>query len=297
MKILIIENEIYLAQSIAAKLSQFGFTCEIVSSTEEALKFQRAEIILLSANIPGQNFYPIIEKFKTSIIIMMIPYVNDDTVTNPLKSGASDYIVKPFMIDELIRKIDHYIEFYKLQKEILFYRDYFSNSLLNPTYAINTKISFPLIIKSISQKAIDMCVVHYAMQKKLSINFISLYKGTSEYKEILKNIPTAQLTYVIGFETLSKEEKEDCIKMLKNTLVILSCLGGDISGYKNTLEITIKEVASGFQDDVLSVDEYIKTMILKFQDRYPDTELSKRLGMSRKSLWEKRKKYGITKKR
>lgn len=297
MKILVIENEIYLAQSITAKLGQFGFVCEMISSVEEALKFDSADIILLSANIPAQNFYPVIEKFRHSIIIMMIPYVNDDTVTNPLKAGASDYIVKPFMIDELIRKIEHYIEFYQLKKEIVFYRDYFCNSLLMPTHTITTKISFPLIIKSISQKAIDMCVVNYAIQKKFTINFISLYKDSTNYKMILKNAPKTQLTYVIGFETLNKEAKEECIKLLKNTPVILSCLSGDVSEFKNVFEINIKEITERFQDDVLSVDEYIKTMILKFEDRYPDTELSKRLGMSRKSLWEKRKKYGITKKK
>lgn len=69
--------------------------------------------------------------------------------------------------------------------------------------------------------------------------------------------------------------------------MILSCLSGDVSDFKNIFEINIKEITSGIQDDILSVDEYIKAMILKFEDRYPDTELSKRLGMSRKSLWEK----------
>ena len=34
-----------------------------------------------------------------------------------------------------------------------------------------------------------------------------------------------------------------------------------------------------------------------YQDKYPDTELSKKLGISRKSLWEKRKKYDIVKKK
>jgi DNA-binding NtrC family response regulator len=36
-------------------------------------------------------------------------------------------------------------------------------------------------------------------------------------------------------------------------------------------------------------------MVLNFQHTYPDTELSKKLGISRKSLWEKRKKFGIEK--
>lgn len=296
MKILIVENEIYLAQSIASKLSHFGFTCVMIPSIEEALEIEAADIILLSANIPGQDFYALIEKFKDSIVILMIPYVNDEMVTRPLKAGASDYIVKPFMIDELIRKIEHYTSFRQLQKEVAFYRDYFCNSLLVPTYAINTKISFPLIVKSVSQRVIDMCVVNYAIHKKFAINFISLHK-IQNYREIFKNVSKTQLTYIVGFETLRKEEKEECVRVFKNIPVILSCLGGDLTDFKNVFEINIKEINQGFQEDVLSVDEYIKTMILKFEDRYPDTELSRRLGMSRKSLWEKRKKYGITKKK
>ncbi|MDD6055788.1 MAG: response regulator [Helicobacteraceae bacterium] len=298
MRLLVIENEIYLAQSITAKLSQFGFVCEIVSNIKDALVAQRADIILLSTNIIGQNFYPVIEKFKKSIIIMMIPYVNDDTVTNPLKAGASDYIVKPFMIDELIRKIEHYTLFYQMQKEIAFYKDYFCHSMLIPSYTLNSKVSFPLIIKGISQKMIDMCVVNYAISKKLTIHFISLYENAQNYEEIFNITPSAQqLTYIVGFETLSLEKQERCISELKNTPIIFSALSGDLSNFKNVHEINIKEITQGFHDNVLSVDEYIKTMIIKFEDRYSDTELSKRLGMSRKSLWEKRKKYGIAKKK
>ncbi len=49
--------------------------------------------------------------------------------------------------------------------------------------------------------------------------------------------------------------------------------------------------------DILSIDDYVKYIIMNFQNKFPDTELSKKLGISRKSLWEKRKKYGIQKKK
>ena len=39
MKILIVENEIYLAGSMASKLADFGYDCEIAKSVKEALKF------------------------------------------------------------------------------------------------------------------------------------------------------------------------------------------------------------------------------------------------------------------
>lgn len=35
MKVLIIENEIYLAQSISIKLSDAGYSCEIINSFDE----------------------------------------------------------------------------------------------------------------------------------------------------------------------------------------------------------------------------------------------------------------------
>ena len=50
-------------------------------------------------------------------------------------------------------------------------------------------------------------------------------------------------------------------------------------------------------DEILTIDDYIKHIIINHQDNYPDTELSKKLGISRKSLWEKRKKYDVAKKK
>lgn len=36
-------------------------------------------------------------------------------------------------------------------------------------------------------------------------------------------------------------------------------------------------------------------MIMKYENIYSDIDLAKKLGISRKSLWEKRKRYGIAK--
>jgi two-component system response regulator PilR (NtrC family) len=45
----------------------------------------------------------------------------------------------------------------------------------------------------------------------------------------------------------------------------------------------------------LTIEEYAKAFILKYQSRYTEQQLASMLGITRKSLWEKRKKWGIPK--
>lgn len=45
----------------------------------------------------------------------------------------------------------------------------------------------------------------------------------------------------------------------------------------------------------LSIEDYTKSFILKYQSQYNEQQLASMLGITRKSLWEKRKKWGIAK--
>ena len=124
MRILIIENEIYLAQSIAAKLGELGHSCDMSSSTQDALKRIPYDVILLSTNINDQDIYPVIEAYKDAVVILMVSYISNDTVSKPLSAGAKDYILKPFMIEELIRKIEHFQDYERLKRQNSTYQRY-----------------------------------------------------------------------------------------------------------------------------------------------------------------------------
>jgi len=60
-------------------------------------------------------------------------------------------------------------------------------------------------------------------------------------------------------------------------------------------EITLG--SSKERSEILSIEEYVKLTIVAHQDEYFDSDLAAALGISRKSLWEKRKKYGIARKK
>jgi len=296
MKVLIVENEIYLAQNISTKLSEYGYMSDIVTTLNDALNSGNYDIILLSTNISGQNFYPIIEKYKESIVILMISYISNDTVAKPLKAGARDYILKPFMMDELVRKIQHFGEFERVKRENRFYSNYISNFLDIENVDVDTKKSPPFLVMGSSQKSLDAYVITYTKKKGVNLEYIALNKFPNKSK--ISRVSDKSVLYLSGFETLKKVEKKELLEQLDGIPYIISSLEEEYDLPIKSIHIKSKESASfDAGGEIISVDEYIRIMIVNFQNKYPDTELSKKLGMSRKSLWEKRKKYGIQKRK
>ncbi len=293
MKIIIIENELYLAQSIASKLNENGFETEIFSSIKEAMQ-SNGDVYLLSTNLPGQNASPLIAQFKDKIIILMVSYINNDTVGEPLKLGAKDYIVKPFMIEELMRKIEHYKEYQDLKKHTLLYQEYMQNLLkeIESDFEIE-KLTFPLVIQTNYQRLVDKVVFEYAHKANKLLTFIPL--GDKDWKEKINKSSKRTLLYITEIHTLKKSDREQLLAMLTNYNFIL-CTTSKLETDFETITLNTDSKLYD-QNEILTIDEYVKFIVNSFQYKFPDTELSKKLGISRKSLWEKRKKYGLFKKK
>ncbi|OHE11881.1 MAG: hypothetical protein A2525_11980 [Sulfurimonas sp. RIFOXYD12_FULL_36_11] len=295
MRILIIENEVYLAQSIATKLSELGHICEMCTSTRDAIKSNIYDVVLLSTNINGQDFSPVIETFKKSIIILMVSYISNDTVSKPLSAGAKDYILKPFMIEELIRKINHYQDYEKLKKRNEAYDKYLTHTFSSLSGEHNfDNLELPLFISSSYQKHADSFAFEYAKKKNLPLHFITLsdIKAMSEIESITEN----SLIYIIDLQILKKSERKALYTLLENKKAII-CSTDKIEDDEYEI-IDIKSESNIFdQGEILPIEDYVKYIVLNYQHKFPDTELSKKLGISRKSLWEKRKKYDIVKKK
>jgi two-component system response regulator PilR (NtrC family) len=51
---------------------------------------------------------------------------------------------------------------------------------------------------------------------------------------------------------------------------------------------------SGSIEKGFSIEEYTKQFILVYQNKYNEKKLATMLGITRKSLWEKRKRWGIS---
>jgi len=290
MNILILDEEVYLAQKVAIRLQEEGNYCSHVANIKEINFEEHYDVILLSTNISSSDVHKIISSFEESIILLLVSYVNDTTVTKPLKDGASDYIVKPFIMDELVRKIYHYVEFKNLKQENKNLQNYIDFAFYNIDTDCEIPQSLPFAIETNDHRLADKIVLDVAKELGKSIKYISLEQQSKiEIDELCD-----ELLYIYDFHFAKKGTKENILKAIKDKDAIISSLEDieEIPFEKISLKTTSK---LSTVDSILTINDYVKLMVTSFQDKYPDTELSKRLGISRKSLWEKRKKFGIEK--
>ncbi len=295
MNVLIIENEIYLAQSIASKLSDLSHNCDISSSTKEGLKGIDYDVVLLSTNINGHDIYPVIEAYKNAVVILMVSYVSNDTVSKPLAAGAKDYILKPFMIEELIRKIQHFQNYERIRRQNQTYEKYISHAFSSVKIDEDfDKTELPLMICSGYQKYADAFAFRYADHHKQPLQFVSL--SSAKAMQELSLLSNNNVLYITDFQNLKKSEHKLFFDLIEKRPCIISS-----TDYTENIPCRLIEIESENhlfdQGEILPIEEYVKYIMTNFQNRFPDTELSKKLGISRKSLWEKRKKYGIIKKK
>ena len=294
MKIVIVENELYLAQSMASKLGQYNYETEIYSSIKDAMD-SKGDIYLLSTNMPGQDPLKLIEKYKDKIIILIVNYVNNDSVVKPLEMGAKDYIVKPFIVEELVRKIEHFYDYKKLKRENRFYKALFESMLKDVDINIDTKsVRLPVTVYTNHQRVADKIAIDIANDKNTTLIFIDLQD--EDWKSKVSKLPDNKIGYISRVDKLKKDDREKLFELLNGKRFILSSLDSSIeTPYEKIILNSNNKLYD--QNNILTINEYVQYIIKKFQYQYPDTELSKKLGISRKSLWEKRRKFGLFKKK
>lgn len=112
MKILIIEDEKGLRESIEEYFTEAGNICEIASDYDTALtkiNLYRYDCILLDITLPGGNGIDILKTLKDNghtdgVLIISAKNSLGDRLEG-LDLGADDYLVKPFHLSELKSRV------------------------------------------------------------------------------------------------------------------------------------------------------------------------------------------------
>ena len=112
MKVLIIEDEKALSDSIVSYLKQENFICDSADNYREAIEkieWFSYDCILLDIGLPGGSGLQILRQLKEDkkmdgVLIISARNALEDKVTG-LQLGADDYLSKPFHLSELVARI------------------------------------------------------------------------------------------------------------------------------------------------------------------------------------------------
>lgn len=129
MKLLIIEDEQGLSDSVSTYLKQEGYRCELASNfaeAEEKLALYAYDCILLDITLPGGNGLDLLHILKnkpqpSGLIIVSAKNSLDDKIKG-LDLGADDYLTKPFELAELNSRIKSVLRrrLFDGKKEVVF---------------------------------------------------------------------------------------------------------------------------------------------------------------------------------
>ena len=110
-KILIVEDELTLQETLAYNLKHQGYTVETAANGLEAIqkvKDDQPDLILLDIMLPGMDGFEVCRVIRRdmNIPILMLTARDDeiDRVVG-LEVGADDYLTKPFSMRELIARV------------------------------------------------------------------------------------------------------------------------------------------------------------------------------------------------
>lgn len=111
-RILVVDDELIVRDSIKDWLEDEGFTVDAAESGPDALKLlskQMYHLMLTDIKMPGMDGVELLQKAKQEFpdlcVVMMTAYATVETAVEAMKIGALDYLLKPFDMDSIVSKV------------------------------------------------------------------------------------------------------------------------------------------------------------------------------------------------
>lgn len=124
-KILIVEDEIAISDLIKIGLESQGYKCETAHDGEIAanlIEEKQYDLVLLDVMLPKIDGYELLEYIKQMQDIPVIFITAKGQIKDKikgLKAGSDDYITKPFVMEELLARVEAILRRYnKLSENI-----------------------------------------------------------------------------------------------------------------------------------------------------------------------------------
>ncbi|MCC7292509.1 MAG: sigma-54-dependent Fis family transcriptional regulator [Phycisphaerales bacterium] len=107
-RILIVDDDRLILDSLGEMLAQDGYAVERAASMKDALALLEQmpfELVLSDINMPGGDGFELLtairQRWPATVAVMMTAYGTIDSAVEAIRLGAYDYLTKPIMDDEL----------------------------------------------------------------------------------------------------------------------------------------------------------------------------------------------------
>jgi len=137
-KILLLEDDINLSETVEEFLSDEGFEVECVYdgiSAQDCIYENTYDLFLLDVNVPSPNGFEVLkesrDKGKTTPAIFITSLNSVEDLSKGFESGCDDYIRKPFALKELLLRINNIVK-----------RDFYHNP--NETLEVDADLSYDI---------------------------------------------------------------------------------------------------------------------------------------------------------
>ncbi len=111
MRILVVEDEAYLARALGKTLRDEGYAVDLAEDGEEGLYKAKAweyDALILDVMLPKRNGFDLLIELRGSKSTPVLMLTARDTLEDRVRSldnGADDYLVKPFELEELLARL------------------------------------------------------------------------------------------------------------------------------------------------------------------------------------------------
>ncbi len=121
-RILIVEDEDKLRRVVELQLLSSGFDVDKAADAEQGLRLaDRADLVLTDLRLPGMNGLELLAQIRRqnmqAPVIVMTAYGTVEAAVEAMKSGATDFLLKPFSLDHLMAIIQKALEMRALRDE------------------------------------------------------------------------------------------------------------------------------------------------------------------------------------
>ncbi len=108
MHVLVVDDDAAIRTAVSDIARNLGFAVsnvEDANGARVALKAHMADIVLLDLKLPGGGGLPLVEEIRTiypeTVVVVMTAYATVSSAVEAMRTGAGEYLTKPFTMDEL----------------------------------------------------------------------------------------------------------------------------------------------------------------------------------------------------